>query len=100
MRSRLRTAGLFLLYPMAGAVHQVCTLVPRSNRLLEALQRAGVLIHAPVALPAHERGWHIDGASSEDLQVHVTRAAAIAVEPALKSGAAVFLGVDVQFRLR
>ena len=43
---------------------------------------------------------NVDGTSivlaREDLQVDVARAAAIAVEPALESGATVLLGVDAQ----
>src|SRR5258708_26069249 len=92
--------GLLLLHPMAGAVHQVRTLVLGRDRFFESLQRPGVLIHAPVALPADERGRHVDRASREDLKVRVARTAAIAVDPALKSGAAEFPAVHVQLRFR
>ena len=87
---------------MSGAVHQVRGDHLRARDLLHALERAGVLIHTPVAPAADEHRRHVDGAAGEQLLFRREAAAgagAIALEPALETGSSIFGAVDAQFRL-
>ena len=57
--------GLFLLHPMPGTVDYVATKHAGAGALLHALEIAGTLVGAPVALAGDEDRRHIDRAAGE-----------------------------------
>ena len=81
---------LLLLHPVASAIDQVTAEHARARASLHALEGAGELIGAPVALAGDEQRRHVDGAAGEKLELggeHVLGAAAIPLQAALKAGA-------------
>src|SRR3954471_10514513 len=95
--------GLLLLYPVAGAVHEMRRDHFRARVLLHPLEGTWVLIHAPVALAADEHRRHVDRAAGKQLLLGgeaAARAGAIAFEAALETGASVLAAVDPQLRIR
>src|SRR5256885_14130917 len=84
---------------MTGSLNQVRAQHLRAHSLLQPLERAGILVHPPVALASNKERRLIDGAAGKQLQLRGEagdRADAITLEPALKSGAAVLAAVDAQ----
>src|SRR5262245_29088733 len=71
--------GLLLLDPVARPVDEMRSDHARARRLLHPLQRARILIRAPVAPSGDEHRRLIDGAAGEQQQ--------IAIEPAARADA-------------
>ena len=84
---------------MAGAVEQMAAEHAGAGAVLHALEIAGALIGAPVALAGDEHRRHVDRAAGEQLQfgiVEALGAGAVPLQSALKSGALVFAAVDAE----
>src|SRR5690242_16557563 len=54
---------LLLLHPMAGAVEQMTAEHAGAGSLLHALEGAGALVSAPIALAGDEHRGHVDRAA-------------------------------------
>src|ERR1700694_4750296 len=91
---------LFLLHPMAGAVDQMTADHLRTCACLHRLIYAGALIGSPVLFARDEARGHVDGAARKCFELSGERArgaAAIPLQPALKSGARIFRAVEGEF---
>src|SRR5919197_3181448 len=97
---RADAIGLFLLHPMPGAVDELDAADHAGARArLHPLERAGILIGAPVGLSGNEHRRLIDRAAGEQLQFRRESAArtdAVRLEAALKSRSAVLGAVHAQ----
>src|SRR5712691_5641052 len=88
---------LLLLHPVPGALDQMAAKDARAGALPHALDIAGNLVGAPVALARDEHRWHVDGAAGEYFELGIEnalRAAAIPLQPALKARASELAAVD------
>src|SRR5258708_25931699 len=91
---------LLLLYPMAGAVHQMNAEHLCARALLHRFINARTLIGAPVLLSRDEARGHVDCAAGMSLQFGGERArnaAAIPLQAALESGARIFGALERKF---
>jgi hypothetical protein len=60
---------LLLLYPMSRATNQISTAPLGTGNGLHSLERARVLVDAPVALASNETGRRIDGAARKHFKL-------------------------------
>ena len=91
----------FLLDPMAGAVDEV-EIVEAGAGGAHTLQRAGALVHPPIAASGDEAGRDFDDTTREQAQiacVAAARSAAIPLQPALEAGALILPRINRKRRV-
>src|SRR5690348_13331249 len=81
---------------MAGAGDELRAAPARAGGAGHALERAWILVDAPIALAGDEAGGHVDGAAGIGLELgrSPAGAAAIPLQPALEPGAPELAGID------
>jgi hypothetical protein len=60
---------LLLLYPMSRAINQISTALSGTGDGLHSLERARILVDAPVAFAGNETGRRIDGAARKHFKL-------------------------------